>query len=70
VQGPSVIKLQTFLIQTGYLASGNATGYYGKLTEAAVKKYQCATMKLCSGTPISTGYGVVGPKTRKVMGGN
>lgn len=61
-----VKKLQTFLITLGYL-SGTPTGYFGPHTQKAVQSYQCATMKLCSGTPSSNGYGIVGPQTRKVM---
>jgi peptidoglycan hydrolase-like protein with peptidoglycan-binding domain len=64
-----VIKLQNFLITLGYLPAGNATGYYGPLTQKAVQSYQCATLKLCSGSPISNGYGNVGPKTRKIIAG-
>ena len=57
-------SLQTFLIQQGHLAPTNNTGYYGTLTQKAVEKYQCARSLVCSGTEVSTGYGVVGPKTR------
>lgn len=57
-------SLQTFLIQKGYLAPANTTGFYGPLTMQAVQKYQCAQNIVCSGTEASTGYGVVGMKTR------
>lgn len=63
-----VTKLQSFLVSLGYLSGDSATGYFGVLTEAAVKKYQCATMQLCSGSPSVNGYGSVGPKTRGMMG--
>ena len=66
---PEVTLLQQFLIAQGVLAKDSATGYFGKLTQAALQKYQCATLKVCSGTPASTGYGATGPKTRKQMGG-
>jgi peptidoglycan hydrolase-like protein with peptidoglycan-binding domain len=59
-----VQSLQTFLIQQGHLAPTNNTGFYGSLTQKAVEKYQCARSLVCSGTEVSTGYGVVGPKTR------
>ena len=65
---PEVTTLQQFLITLGYL-TGTPTGYYGKLTQKAVQSYQCSSMKLCTGTPATNGYGSVGPKTRKVMGG-
>jgi peptidoglycan hydrolase-like protein with peptidoglycan-binding domain len=37
-----VTQLQNFLISAGYLGSAYNTGYYGALTDAAVKKYQLA----------------------------
>jgi len=57
--GPAVSELQGFLIQAGYLAAGNQTGYFGPLTEQALKDWQ-----------ITQGFepvGVVGPKTRKAL---
>jgi peptidoglycan hydrolase-like protein with peptidoglycan-binding domain len=59
-----VSLLQTFLINKGYLAKGNTSGFFGKLTKQAVQKYQCAVINLCSGTEITTGYGMVGKRTR------
>ena len=44
------------------------TGYYGKLTQKAVQRYQCARNIICQGTPNSTGWGVVGPRTRGEVG--
>jgi len=61
---PEVSLLQAFLIAKGYLDSENATGFFGVLTEAAIQKYQCAKKIVCVGTPASTGYGAVGPRTR------
>ncbi|MBI2109205.1 MAG: peptidoglycan-binding protein [Parcubacteria group bacterium] len=63
ISGNDVRAVQTTLIARGYLAAGNATGYFGPLTEAAVKKFQCDHNVICSGSG-SVGYGVVGPKTR------
>jgi peptidoglycan hydrolase-like protein with peptidoglycan-binding domain len=42
--GASVTTLQTFLVSKGYLTmpAGQAMGYYGTLTQAAVMKYQAA----------------------------
>jgi peptidoglycan hydrolase-like protein with peptidoglycan-binding domain len=62
-----VLALQQFLIGKGYLASDGATGLYGPLTEAAVKKYQCAKNIVCGGTGASTGYGLVGTATRAAL---
>ncbi len=64
VSGNDVGELQKFLIWKGHLAKGNDTGFFGALTQAAVQKFQCAAMGLCSGSPSSNGYGVVGPQTR------
>ena len=67
MSGSDVASLQQFLIAQGHLASGNATGYFGRLTEAAVKSFQSANGIVSSGTPATTGYGAVGPKTRAVI---
>ncbi len=39
-QSDMVRKVQTLLSKYGYLNSGNATGYYGEITEKAVKSFQ------------------------------
>lgn len=67
-QGSDVTQLQTFLNQQGYLPV-TPTGYYGVLTEHAVQAYQCAENIVCNGTPDTTGYGVMGPKTRAKVSG-
>ncbi|KKU51291.1 MAG: hypothetical protein A3H69_01625 [Candidatus Sungbacteria bacterium RIFCSPLOWO2_02_FULL_47_9] len=58
-EGPEVLRLQQFLVTQGLLSSDNATGYYGWITWAAVKKFQLAHDLLDTGT--------VGPKTRAVL---
>jgi len=40
------------------------TGYYGPLTEKAVQRWQTKQGVVSSGSPVTTGYGVVGPQTR------
>lgn len=40
------------------------TGYYGPLTEQAVRRFQKKHGIVSSGSPQTTGYGVVGPATR------
>lgn len=65
MSGVDVTSLQTFLIAQGHLAAGNSTGYFGVLTEAAVKQFQCKHMQICSGSVELNGYGAVGPKTRE-----
>ncbi|HEY4501513.1 MAG TPA: glycosyl hydrolase family 18 protein [Candidatus Paceibacterota bacterium] len=63
LSGADVKTLQTQLIAKGYL-SASATGYFGPLTLAAVKKFQCDNTIVCSGSS----YGIVGPRTQAVLG--
>lgn len=62
--GDDVTRLQQFLAQdiTVY-PGGQATGYYGGLTQAAVQKWQTKFNIVSSGSPGTTGFGVVGPRT-------
>ena len=69
LRGNDVKILQEYLIDKGYLGAGNNTGYFGIFTRLAVKKYQCDNGIVCSGNESTTGYGVVGPRTRNVMTG-
>lgn len=66
-RGSDVTQLQQFLISQKLLAAGNNTGYFGRLTESAVKKFQCRENIVCSGSPSATGYGAVGPRTRAAI---
>ncbi len=62
--GDDVTRLQKFL--SGDLSvypEAQVTGYYGTLTEAAVKRWQVKYNIVSSGTAESTGYGVTGPRT-------
>lgn len=65
--GEDVQKLQELLIRVGMLSKGKATGYFGPLTETAVKKWQAAHGVVSSGDADTTGYGIVGPKTRAAI---
>ncbi len=66
--GGEVSKLQMFLAQTPHIyPSGLITGYFGPATEVAVQKWQAAAGIVSSGSPETTGYGYVGPKTRSLM---
>jgi len=67
MSGDDVKALQQFLIDQNFLGSGYDTGYFGPLTETAVKDFQCDKHVVCDGTPASTGWGVVGPKTRAAI---
>lgn len=66
-RGADVMQLQQFLISQNFLAVDSATGFYGALTESAVKQFQCQKMSICSGSPASNGYGAVGPRTRAAI---
>ena len=62
-QGDQVKKVQSLLSKYGYLNAANATGYYGEITEKAVKNFQKQN-KL-------TQYGSVGVQTlAKLTGDN
>lgn len=66
-KGNDVTVLQNFLITKGYLPFGNASGFFGSLTEKAVQDFQKANKLVTSGSPSTTGYGNVGPGTRKLI---
>jgi len=55
---------ETRLAESGDGSPGHETAYFGFLTQSAIQNFQCKHSIVCSGTPDSTGYGVVGPKTR------
>lgn len=65
-KGGEVTKLQQFLTSISY-SEVVVSGLYGPTTESGVKHYQCDKGIVCSGTPQTTGYGYVGPKTRASM---
>ena len=70
--GDDVMKLQQFLnsdpatnlADTGAGSPGNETEYFGAITENAVQRFQSKYDIVSAGTPQTTGYGLVGPKTR------
>lgn len=47
-----------------HLGVAPVSGYYGPLTESAVQQFQSENGVVSSGARETTGYGVVGPKTR------
>lgn len=66
--GADVTRLQQFLAtDPAIYPEKSVTGYYGALTEAAVKRFQCKHKLVCDGTPESTGYGVAGPRTASLL---
>ena len=63
--GPEVHELQVFLASLpGIYPEGLITNFYGPLTEKAVQRFQAEYGIADGGTPQTTGYGVVGIKTR------
>ncbi|MDO8514576.1 MAG: peptidoglycan-binding protein, partial [bacterium] len=62
--GSDVIILQRILIAEGLLSNDSATGFFGALTEAAVQRFQAQNGIVSTGSPNTTGYGAVGPRTR------
>lgn len=66
--GINVRNIQTFLASTpSFYPEGLVTGYYGTLTQAAVRRFQAYYGIISYGTPASTGYGRVGPSTMAKM---
>ena len=65
-RGTAVTELQKRLTALGAY-SGPVTGYFGPMTEAGVQDFQRTHGIVSSGTPWTTGYGAVGPKTRTAL---
>ncbi len=66
--GADVTRLQQFLaLDPSVYPEMQVTGYFGSLTEAAVRRFQCKNKIVCDGDPASTGYGVVGPRTAAIL---
>lgn len=64
-RGTQVSALQEFLKRdTGLYPEGLVTGFFGPATERAVQRFQAKYNLVTKGTPATTGYGAVGPKTR------
>jgi plastocyanin/peptidoglycan hydrolase-like protein with peptidoglycan-binding domain len=62
--GTDVSRLQVYLAQDhSVYAAGTVSGYYGSLTQAAVQQWQAKYNIVSSGSPGTTGWGVVGPRT-------
>ena len=66
--GANVTVLQQFLASNpSVYPEGKVTGYYGDLTVTGVQRFQAKYNIASSGTPSTTGYGRVGPKTLEVI---
>ena len=65
MSGGDVRRLQTILASDSEIyPEGLITGYFGRLTQRAVERFQAKYGIVSSGTPNTTGYGLLGPKTR------
>lgn len=60
-----VKRLQELLASDSEIyPEGIISGWFGQLTRKAVQRFQCKYDIVCSGDEKTTGYGLVGPKTR------
>ena len=66
-QGDEVMELQQFLYEEGLLEESAMVGFYGANTQRAVQNWQRTHNVITSGTPDTTGYGAVGPRTRAAI---
>jgi peptidoglycan hydrolase-like protein with peptidoglycan-binding domain len=65
--GDEVVELQAVLRKLGFFTYPTNTGYFGSVTEKAVREYQCARNIVCGGSVASTGWGQVGRMTRAAL---
>ena len=69
-EGDGVKRVQELLIQYGYLSSANATGYFGEVTEKAVKSFQSNNKLTADGSVgIQTLSALTGDKIAKAKAG-
>jgi peptidoglycan hydrolase-like protein with peptidoglycan-binding domain len=66
-QGDDVAQLQAFLQKTGDLKATSTTNFFGPMTEEALKMWQKREGVVQNGDAQSTGFGMVGPMTRKMV---
>lgn len=66
-QGVDVENVQSFLKEQGYFDYAEATGYFGPITQEAVQEFQQARGIVANGSPETTGFGLVGPRTRAAL---
>ena len=66
--GDEVTRLQQFLARdSAVYPEATITGYFGRLTELAVQRWQIKNEIISSGTADTTGFGAVGPRTLQAM---
>lgn len=67
-EGDDVANLQIFLSRDASIyPEGQVVGYFGPATERAVQRWQTKYGIVSAGTPSTTGYGAVGPRTLQLM---
>ena len=73
-KGVQVKVLQQLLNSNGYAIAqegdgspGHETGLFGAMTKEAVERFQCDQHIVCAGSEKTTGYGMVGGKTRLAL---
>ncbi len=62
--GPDVLGLQRFLLSQSMITEEDVTGSFNLRTQSAIQFWQANRAIVSSGSPQTTGYGVVGPRTR------
>jgi len=67
MRSDDVKTLQNRLVDDGFLTEDNATGFFGSSTEAAVKEWQARQGIVASGTPETTGWGMVGQRSLQAL---
>lgn len=72
--GQEVALVQKMLNESGFTVAEDGPGSpgqesttFGPMTRAALRRFQCKAGIVCSGTEQSTGYGLVGAKTRLAL---
>lgn len=66
-RGEDVSDLQRYLKDVGVFEEKNITGFFGDVTEAALKRFQSNEGVVSSGDGESTGFGRIGPRTLAAM---
>lgn len=65
--GGEVTRLQQFLISQGHMRTGLSFGYFGPATTKALQQWQAQHGIVSNGSPQTTGWGRLGPKTAAAM---
>ncbi len=65
--GEEVSRLQEYLREEGDLDNASATSFFGDKTEQALKNWQARMGVADKGSAETHGFGVLGPKTRKML---